>query len=55
MKLVTFGVDKDRNLIIQFSVFVQPYTQQPLILFQIETVPVLIVDQNKNVNSYTFR
>ena len=29
MKLVTFGIDKDRNLIIQFPVFVQPYTQQP--------------------------
>ena len=27
MKLVTFGIDKDRNLIIQFPVFIQPYTQ----------------------------
>ena len=26
MPLVTFGIDKDRNLIIQFLVFVQPYT-----------------------------
>ena len=26
MKLVTFGIDQDRNLIIQFRVFVQPYT-----------------------------
>ena len=34
MKLVTFGIDRDRNLIIQFPVFVQPYTQQPLILYQ---------------------
>ena len=33
MKLVTFGIDKKRNLIIQFPVFVQPYTQQPLILY----------------------
>ena len=30
MKLVTFGIDRDRNLIIQFPIFVQPYTQQPL-------------------------
>ena len=29
MQLVTFGIDKDKNLIIQFPVFVQPYTQQP--------------------------
>ena len=27
MKLVTFGIDKKRNLIIQFPIFVQPYTQ----------------------------
>ena len=40
MKLVTFGIDQDRNLIIQFPIFVQPYTQQPLILYQLETVPV---------------
>ena len=52
MKLVTFGIDRDRNLIIQFPVFVQPYMQQSLILYQIEKVPVPIVDQNKQVNSY---
>ena len=38
MQLVTFGIDKDKNLIIQFPVFIQPYTQQPLILHQLETV-----------------
>ena len=27
MQLVTFGIDKDKNLIVQFPVFVQPYTQ----------------------------
>ena len=53
MKLVTFGIDTDRNLITQFPIFVQPYIQQPLILYQIETVPVPIVDQNKQANSYT--
>ena len=26
MKLVTFGIDRKRNLIIQFPIFVQPYT-----------------------------
>ena len=26
MKLVTFGIDDQRNLIIKFPVFVQPYT-----------------------------
>ena len=53
MKLATFGIDKDRNLIIQFPTFIQPYTQQLLTLYQIETVPVPIVDQNKQTNSYT--
>ena len=47
-----FGIDKDKNLIIQFPVFIQPYTQQPLILYQIETVPVLIIDQNTQAQSY---
>ena len=31
MKLGTFGIDKERNLMIQFPVFIQPYKQQPLI------------------------
>ena len=41
------------NLIIQFPIFVQPYTQQPLILYQLETVLVPIVDKNTKANSYT--
>ena len=53
MKLVTFGIDKERNLIIQPPVFIQPYMQQPLILYQIETVPVPNIDQNTQAHSYT--
>ena len=53
MKLVTFGIDRNRNLIIQFPNFVQPYTQQPLTLYQLETVPVPIVDKNSKADSYT--
>ena len=53
MQLVTFSIDKDKNLIIQFPVFIQPYTQEPLILYQLETVPVPIIDQNTQVHSYT--
>ena len=52
MQLATFGFDKDRNLIIQFPIFVQPYTQQPLILYQLETVSVPILDQNDKMQSY---
>ena len=28
MKLVTFGSNEERNLIVQFPVFIQPYIQQ---------------------------
>ena len=53
MKLVTFIIDQERNLIIQFPIFIHLYTQQPLILYQLETVPVPIIDQNPNAQSYT--
>ena len=48
-----FGIDKERNLIIQFPAFVQPYTQKRLIMYQIETVPAPILDQYENAQSYT--
>ena len=50
MKLVTFGIDNQKNLIIQFPVFVQPYTQTKLTLYQIETVPVPILEANNKLN-----
>ena len=46
MKLVTFSIDNNKYLIVQFPVFIQPYTQQPLILYQKENVPVSIIDKN---------
>ena len=52
MQFVTFAIDRDKNLIIQFPVFMQQYTQQPLILYQLETVPVPIIDQNTKAHSY---
>ena len=51
--LITVSVDKDMNLIVQFPVFVQPYTQKPLILYQLETVPIPILDKNTKAQSYT--
>ena len=51
MKLVTFGIDQDKSLIIQFPVFVAPYTQARLTLYQIETVPVPILDMNDRAQS----
>ena len=52
MQLVTFGIDSNMNLVIQFPIFIQPYTQKPLILYQLETVPVPILDQNTKAQSY---
>ena len=53
MKLVTFGIDSQRNLIVQFPVFIQPYTQKRLVMYQIETVLVPILDENEQAHSYT--
>ena len=53
MQLVTFGIDRNMNLVIQFPVFIQPYTKKPLILYQLETVPVPILDTNTEAQSYT--
>ena len=53
MQLVTFGINRDMNLVIQFQVFIQPYIQKPLVLYQLETVPVPILDTNTEAQSYT--
>ena len=53
MQLVTFGIDKDMYLVIQFLVFIQPNTQKPLILYQLETAPVLILNTDTEAQSYT--
>ena len=53
MQLVTFGIDREMNLVIQFPVFIQPYIQKPLILYQLETMPVPILDTNTEAQSYT--
>ena len=53
MQLITFSIDKDMNLVVQFPVFIQPYTQKLLILYQLKTVPVPILDRNNEAQSYT--
>ena len=54
MKLVTFGIDDKRNVIVQSQVFVHPQNQQHLTLYQLETVLVPIIDRNENAQSYTY-
>ena len=52
MKLVTFGINEERNLITQFSFFIQPYIQQQLLLYHIEMVLIHIIGHNKQAHSY---
>ena len=53
MKLVMFGIDYQKNLIIQVPIFVQPYMQTKLTLYQVETVPVPILDASNKIQTYT--
>ena len=53
MQLVTFNINRDMSLVIQFPVFIQPYTQKPLILYQLQTVLVPVLDKNIEAQSYT--
>ena len=53
MMLGMFGIDYQKDLIIQFPVFVQLYTQTKLTLYQVETVPAPILDASNTVQSYT--
>ena len=52
MQLVTFSIDKDMNLVIQFLMFIKPYTQKHLIIYQLQMVPVPILDRNTKAQSY---
>ena len=53
MKLGMFGIDYQKNLTIQFPVFVQPYMQTKLTLYQVETVLVPILDASNKIQFYT--
>ena len=53
MKLATFSLDKYFNLIVTFPIFIVPYNHQPLSLYEIETVPVPIEDQDQEASSFS--
>ena len=54
MKLVTFAVDQQtHSLIVTFPGYIQDYRRPPLSLFEIETVPVPIPDENTKADSYS--
>ena len=54
MKMVTFSVNQQaHSLIVIFPAFVKNYKQPPLSLYEVETVPVPIIDKNVKANSYS--
>ena len=50
MKNISSGYVSDFNLLLQFPVFIEPYTQKSLILYHLETVPVSITYTNTEAN-----
>ena len=53
MKLATFGVHTEGNMIVSFPVFVKDHTSEPKTLYEIETVKVPIPSHNKAAESYS--
>ena len=54
VKLVTFAVDQwTHSLIVTFPAFIKNYKQPPLSLYEVETVPVPILDKNTKADSYS--
>ena len=53
MKLATFGLDSDGNIVVAFPVFVKYHASEPKTLYEIETVKVPIPNQNKEADSYS--
>ena len=53
MRLVTFGIDEDDRLVVCFPIFVKDFSRKSMTLYQIETVPVQILDTNEEANSYS--
>ena len=54
MKMLTFAIDQqNHSLIVTFLAFIKNYKQPPLSLYEVETVPVPILDKNVKANSYS--
>ena len=54
MKMVIFAVDQQaHSLIVTFPAFIKNYKQPPLSIYEVETVPVPIIDKNVKANSYS--
>ena len=53
MKLCTFGIGIQGNMVVAFPIFVKDHSDKPKTLYEIETVQVPIPDQNPEANSFS--
>ena len=54
MKMVTFAVNQQtHSLIVTFTAFIRNYKQPPLSPYEVETVPVPIIDKNVKADNYS--
>ena len=53
MKLGTFGIGIEGNMVVAFPIFVKDHSDKPKTLYELETVKVPIPDQNPEANSFS--
>ena len=53
MRLVNFDIDGLDRFVVCFPIFVKDFSRESMTLYQIETVPVPILDENLEANSYS--
>ena len=53
MKLCTFGISIEGNMVVAFPIFVKDHSDKPKTLYELETVKVPIPDQNPEANSFS--
>ena len=53
MQLATFSLDEFHNLVVTFPIFIVPLDHRPFPLYELETVPVPIEDQDDHASSFS--
>ena len=53
MQLATFSLDELHNLVVTFPIFIVPLDHHPFPLYELETVPVPIDDQDDHASSFS--
>ena len=53
LQLATFSLDEFHNLVVTFPIFIVPLDHRPFLLYELETVPVPIDDQDDHASSFS--